>query len=106
MSANEPATNSGRTSGSKKRVLTLVLLMAALGLVYLSATHHDLFAAFSQSTDGGREVLYWYDAMNPQHHYDKPGKAPDGMDLLPAYADQAGPSSSVPGSSSTVTDQR
>jgi RND family efflux transporter MFP subunit len=35
---------------------------------------------------GERKVLYWYDAMNPQHHYDKPGKAPDGMDLVPQYA--------------------
>lgn len=34
-----------------------------------------------------RKVLYWYDAMNPQHTYNKPGKAPDGMDLLPKYAD-------------------
>ena len=25
--------------------------------------------------------------MNPQHHYNKPGKAPDGMDLVPQYAD-------------------
>jgi hypothetical protein len=37
----------------------------------------------------GRTVLYWYDAMNPQHRYDKPGKAPDGMDLVPHYADDA-----------------
>jgi RND family efflux transporter MFP subunit len=29
--------------------------------------------------------------MNPQHHYDKPGKAPDGMDLVPMYADQVTP---------------
>ena len=34
-----------------------------------------------------RKVLYWYDAMNPQRRYDKPGKAPDGMDLVPKYAD-------------------
>jgi multidrug efflux pump subunit AcrA (membrane-fusion protein) len=37
----------------------------------------------------GRTVLYWYDAMNPQHRYDKPGKARDGMDLVPKYADDA-----------------
>jgi RND family efflux transporter MFP subunit len=35
---------------------------------------------------GERKVLYWYDAMNPQHHYGKPGKAPDGMDLVAIYA--------------------
>jgi len=41
----------------------------------------------SASTPSERKVLYWYDSMNPQRHYDKPGKAPDGMDLLPKYAD-------------------
>ena len=39
------------------------------------------------SKAAGRKVLYWYDMMNPEHHYDKPGKAPDGMDLVPMYAD-------------------
>ncbi|MFI5247237.1 MAG: efflux RND transporter periplasmic adaptor subunit [Nitrospirales bacterium] len=50
----------------------------------------------SASTPSERKVLYWYDAMNPQHRYDKPGKAPDGMDLVPKYADEndASPSSS------------
>jgi RND family efflux transporter MFP subunit len=39
-----------------------------------------------------RKVLYWYDAMNPAMHSDKPGKAPDGMDLVPVYAEpQAAP---------------
>lgn len=37
--------------------------------------------------EGQRKVLYYYDAMNPQNHYAKPGKAPDGMDLVPQYAD-------------------
>jgi membrane fusion protein, copper/silver efflux system len=41
----------------------------------------------SASTPSEPRVLYWYDSMNPQRHYDKPGKAPDGMDLLPKYAD-------------------
>jgi RND family efflux transporter MFP subunit len=34
--------------------------------------------------------------MNPQHHYDKPGKAPDGMDLVPMYAEQKAQSSAAP----------
>ena len=40
------------------------------------------------STASERKVLFYYDAMNPQNHYDKPGKAPDGMDLVPKYADE------------------
>ncbi len=41
----------------------------------------------SQSKPGERKILYWYDAMNPAYRSDKPGKAPDGMDLVPKYAD-------------------
>ena len=52
-------------------------------------------AGQSASTPSERKVLYWYDAMNPQHHYDKPGKAPDGMDLVPKYADESNASPST-----------
>jgi Cu(I)/Ag(I) efflux system membrane fusion protein len=34
-----------------------------------------------------KRVLYWYDPMNPGMHSDKPGKAADGMALVPMYAD-------------------
>ncbi len=47
-----------------------------------------------------RKVLYWYDAMSPQHHYNKPGKAPDGMDLVPQYAED---NTSPSGSAATAT---
>jgi len=75
-----------------KRVITLVLLMSAIGATYLIATHPRILAFASGQRDGSAEkkVLYWYDAMDPQHHYDKPGKAPDGMDLVPAYGGQTG----------------
>jgi Cu(I)/Ag(I) efflux system membrane fusion protein len=36
-----------------------------------------------------RKVLYWQDPMNPAHRSDKPGKAPDGMDLVPVYEEEA-----------------
>lgn len=50
------------------------------------------------STPAERKVLFYYDAMNPQNHYDKPGKAPDGMDLVPKYAEEGGPSmANMPG---------
>jgi len=50
--------------------------------------------AGSKATEG--KVLYWYDAMNPGRHYDKPGKAPDGMDLVPMYAESSGAMSEMP----------
>lgn len=74
------------------RIAALVIaLAAAMGSVY---GHHLLAWQSShsghgtaQASVGQRTVLYYYDAMDPQHHYDKPGKAPDGMDLVPQYAD-------------------
>lgn len=76
---------------STKRIITLALLAGALAAVYAIARHPDIlaFASGKQNVAGERKVMYWYDAMNPEHHYDKPGKAPDGMDLVPAYDDES-----------------
>lgn len=49
--------------------------------------HNGAGASQSSTTPGERKVLYWYDAMHPERRYEKPGKAPDGMDLVPQYAD-------------------
>lgn len=79
---------------SPKKIVLGILLVVALGLVYAGATHRWFFShagsatATSASATDQRKVLYWYDAMNPQHHYNQPGKAPDGMDLVPQYAEQ------------------
>ena len=48
---------------------------------------HQPSSSRKSATSNERKVLYWYDAMTPQHHYSKPGKAPDGMDLVPQYAE-------------------
>ncbi len=38
---------------------------------------------------GERKVLYWYDPMVPDQHFDKPGKSPFmDMQLVPRYADE------------------
>jgi RND family efflux transporter MFP subunit len=38
----------------------------------------------------GRKVLYWYDPMKPEAHFDKPGKSPFmDMQLEPKYAEEA-----------------
>ena len=40
-----------------------------------------------EAPPGAREVLYWYDPMVPQQHFDKPGKSPFmDMQLVPKYA--------------------
>ncbi|MFO1436351.1 MAG: efflux RND transporter periplasmic adaptor subunit [Gammaproteobacteria bacterium] len=43
-----------------------------------------------------RTVLYWYDPMQPQQHFDKPGKSPFmDMELIPKYADGADTTSAI-----------
>lgn len=65
-------------------VLTLAVVFAA-GYGY---DHWHGTPTVVKATSGERRVLYYYDAMNPAFHSDKPGKAPDGMDLVPKYADE------------------
>ena len=38
-----------------------------------------------------REILYWRAPMDPAFTSDRPGTSPMGMDLVPVYADGAGP---------------
>ncbi|HYU36107.1 MAG TPA: efflux RND transporter periplasmic adaptor subunit [Thermoanaerobaculia bacterium] len=41
---------------------------------------------------GEKKVLYWYDPMKPEVHFDHPGKSPFmDMDLVPKYADEVAP---------------
>jgi len=35
-------------------------------------------------------IAYWVDPMNPANTFDRPGKAPCGMDLVPVYVNEAG----------------
>lgn len=63
-----------------------ILLGALYGARVAGSFQHE--HGQQQPSSGERKVLYWYDAMSPQHHYDEPGKAPDGMDLVPMYAEQ------------------
>jgi multidrug efflux pump subunit AcrA (membrane-fusion protein) len=76
------------------RALRILALIGALALIVGAVYGGRILnwqrpeARNANSASGERKVLYYYDAMNPQNHYDKPGKAPDGMDLVPQYADQ------------------
>jgi len=82
---------------SSRRIVTLALLVISLIIVYAAGSHRwNAFWAHDgvvRANEGdARKIAFWYDAMNPEHHYNHPGKAPDGMDLVPAYANQAPPS--------------
>lgn len=65
----------------KTKLPWILSLLLAIALVVA------LIARPSAPDAGPKKVLYWVDAMNPTFRSDKPGKAPDGMDLVPVYAE-------------------
>ncbi|HEV2680831.1 MAG TPA: efflux RND transporter periplasmic adaptor subunit [Rhodanobacter sp.] len=74
-------------------MLTAALLAVVLLLIgYLGGRDHSPSSQTSiaaSSPDGsGKKVLYWYDTMVPQQHFDKPGLSPMGMQMVPKYADE------------------
>lgn len=73
-----------------------LIAMLAAGLAAGFAGAYYLFgqgaapAAHGAAPAGERQVLYWYDPMVPDQHFDKPGKSPFmDMELVPKYADDA-----------------
>lgn len=87
------------------------LILTAVVSAVLGAAAYALYMRPSSTSDAGmsatagdaatpgeseRKVLYWYDPMVPQSHFDKPGKSPFmDMDLVPKYADGAGTADGV-----------
>ena len=79
------------------KLVALLVLGAALGAgsvwVFFERPGQDPTAAMPAAgpeSQGERPVLYWYDPMVPDQHFDKPGKSPFmDMDLVPRYADEA-----------------
>ena len=77
------------------------LIASALGLLTIgigggywwAQRHADAHAEVSQPAVPApqeRQVLYWFDPMVPDQHFDQPGKSPFmDMELVPRYADQA-----------------
>src|ERR1700733_10931287 len=79
-------------------MFTAALLAAVLLLIgylggrdHLSSASSQANTAASSPEGGGKKVLYWYDTMVPQQHFDKPGLSPMGMQMVPKYADEGAP---------------
>ena len=78
--------------------LVAAVSLAALGTVgmigfWLGARQAPMQP--SAGSDAG-EVLYWYDPMVPDQHFDKPGKSPFmDMQLVPRYAGDTAAATSV-----------
>ena len=73
----------------------VALLVAGIGAGYWWAnrsTDHDMASATVSPMEGRdeRKVLYWYDPMVPDQHFDKPGKSPFmDMQLVPKFGPAA-----------------
>ena len=90
--------NTNPVPRSRARHLLLVLALIAIGsalvaIGYLSGrsqTTHQVMtkASTKKPAKEERKVLYWYDTMVPQQHFDHPGLSPMGMQMVPKYADE------------------
>lgn len=75
----------------------LAILLAIALVVVLVARPGVKTSGINAAGGGQKKVLYWIDSMNPSHKSDKPGKAPDGMDLVPVYAENETPNAAAAG---------
>lgn len=76
----------------------IVLIVTAAIFYWLGTRHVGSGASMPAAAAAyDKRVLYWYDPMSPQQHFDHPGKSPlmPSMDLVPKYAGET--DSSVPG---------
>ncbi|RXZ45296.1 efflux RND transporter periplasmic adaptor subunit [Crenobacter cavernae] len=82
-----------RKNTIKLAVLVAVVAAASGGAGYWAAVQRE---APAQEAGAGPKVLYWYDPMVPNQHFDKPGKSPFmDMQLVPKYADEGGEAAGV-----------
>ncbi|HET7664417.1 MAG TPA: efflux RND transporter periplasmic adaptor subunit [Rhodanobacteraceae bacterium] len=77
--------------------LALLILLTAAGVVgYVIARQSNANApAAARDESSQREVLYWYDPMKPQQHFDHPGLSPMGMQMVPKYASENGTAKNI-----------
>jgi Cu(I)/Ag(I) efflux system membrane fusion protein len=69
--------------------IALIGAGAGYGLANLKASKPASNAG-PPAASAGQKVLYWYDPMVPAQHFDKPGKSPMGMEMVPRYAEGGG----------------
>ncbi len=66
--------------------LSVAALLAGLAGGYLLRGAGSAVPPSGATT--ARQVLYWYDPMHPEQHFEQPGRSPFmDMDLVPRYAD-------------------
>lgn len=78
-----------------KRMFLIVGALLALvvaGVIGYLIARRVAPAETTGTAKSARKVLYWYDAMKPQQHFDHPGISPMGMQMVPRYASGSGAS--------------
>lgn len=65
-----------------------IIFLGAVIYWFVPSNDSDSNSAASE-TDTKKEILYWYDPMVPDQHFDKPGKSPFmDMELVPKYVNE------------------
>ncbi len=81
-----------RNEKNWKAVLVTALAVGILPAVLAGTACAKKPAAESRVPTPARRVLYWYDPMKPEVHFDRPGKSPFmDMELVPRYAEEEAP---------------
>ncbi|MFZ5531447.1 MAG: efflux RND transporter periplasmic adaptor subunit [Pseudomonadota bacterium] len=71
-------------------LLAVASLSGGLGYWLAQRPPTMLMTTTEAPSDQERKVLYWYDPMVPNQHFDQPGKSPFmDMQLVPRYADES-----------------
>ncbi len=84
------------TSPPRPRLAYAALIIAVIagsgGYGFARWTNHEAaMPAPAQAPASDHKPLYWYDPMQPDQHFDKPGKSPFmDMQLVPKYAEAGG----------------
>lgn len=80
----------------KRILITAVALIALViaGAIGYFVARHAVPASTPAAAEPARKVLYWYDPMVPEQHFDHPGLSPMGMQMVPKYANEVGPAES------------
>ena len=71
-------------------VLVLLCLMLGYGFGHRAEPQHEVAGRVATGAGTKQQVLYWYDPMKPDQHFDKPGKSPFmDMELVPMYGESS-----------------
>lgn len=81
--------NPKRTILMGTAVMALLVLGAGAGYRFAMTRPATITEKTSSTETSGHSLLYWYDPMKPDQHFDKPGKSPFmDMDLVPMYGEK------------------